>query len=175
MHCGRWTLRATLWVPRETRSTRSTRLRVRTSLSAQPARSTTGYVATCPKSLLCCVQVQYQNLTATQIDFTCTINSGTFMVTTYIFEEAGSIMNGGEESIVSNGTLKFSINVNNWDWCTGANCRKGQTEQTGAFLDVDLTVQGLAAATAKPKANANLSAANQTVGIVCQVCVYLYV
>lgn len=109
------------------------------------------------------MQVQYQNLTAARIDFSATINSGTFKVQTYVFEKAGAIINAGEESKVSNGTLKFSIEVSNWAWCTGQNCKQGQTPHSGAFLDADITIQGLSAAKKRAKANANLPAANQTV------------
>lgn len=106
--------------------------------------------------------VQYQNLTAAQIDFSCDINTAKFKVKTYVFEKAGTILNDGEASVVGNGTLKFNVDVKDWVWCNGANCKQGQTQQTGAFLDVDLTIQGLAAAKKKAKANPNLPAANQT-------------
>lgn len=106
--------------------------------------------------------VQYQNMTASYIDFTSTINSGTFQVLTYVFQDTGTITHDSEESKVGNGTLKFSVSVTGWNWCTGSNCQQGQTQQTGSFLDFDISIKGSQAPTAKPKANPNLDAANQT-------------
>jgi hypothetical protein len=106
--------------------------------------------------------VQYQNLTASSIDFSSTINSGTVKVLTYIFQDQGTIVHDGEESKVGNGTLKFSIGIDNWNWCTGSNCQQGQTQQTGAFIDFDISIKGSKNPVAKAKANANIPSANQT-------------
>jgi len=107
-------------------------------------------------------QVNYQNLTATNIDFSATINSGSFNVLTYIFQDTGTVVHGSEESRVGNGTMKFSVNVNNWNWCTGSNCVHGGTQQVGAFLEFDVSIKGFKSPEAKALANSNLPATNQT-------------
>ena len=106
--------------------------------------------------------MSYQNTSATNIDFSSTINGAVFKVLTYIFQDAGTVVHDSEESKVGNGTLKFSVNVTNWNWCTGSHCQQVQTQQTGAFLDFDVKIKGFKTPVAKTKANPNLPEANQT-------------
>jgi len=58
--------------------------------------------------------------------------------------------------------MKFSVNVNNWNWCTGSNCVHGGTQQVGAFLEFDVSIKGFKSPEAKALANSNLPATNQT-------------
>jgi len=99
----------------------------------------------------------YQGLGCTRVDFTATILTvATLKVSTLIFTEKGTILNDGEESTVDQGTMKFSITIDNWLWCTGSGatqCTQGQTPKTGAFIDIDIAMKGSKDATAKaPKA-----------------------
>jgi len=62
-------------------------------------------------------------------------------VTIFLFEEGGEISPTGNDYTVSNGSVKFNIEVDNWPFCDGADglpCQGG----VGEFLDVEVTVQG---------------------------------
>jgi hypothetical protein len=97
-------------------------------------------------------KVIYQNLgaltfdlTASNIQDTSTLFSGRL----FIFNQTGTINNNGETSNVEPGTVKLSINIQNWNFCKqnatcpGFNCcTKGNVTEVGSFLEFVMVVKG---------------------------------
>jgi hypothetical protein len=96
--------------------------------------------------------VVYQNLTALAIDLTATniqLNATRFSAKLFIFNQTGSISNNGESASVEPGTIKLSIDIQNWNFCKqnalcpGINCcKRGNDEEVGNFLEFVMTVKG---------------------------------
>lgn len=62
----------------------------------------------------------YQGLACDNLNFTTTMinNQATLKVLLYIFKQAGSITTSNENLTVKEGSLKFSVVVENWPFCT---------------------------------------------------------
>lgn len=82
---------------------------------------------------------------ATKISFDSPISTiGKIHVDTYIMENSGVVGSAGETWAVEQGDAKWNIELSQWKWCGGeVSCKKGQTDQIGAFVDVDISVTGL--------------------------------
>jgi len=101
--------------------------------------------------------IKYQNLTALTFNLFATnlIEASTsFQGILYIFNDTGSIKAGEREfANVDVGTVKFSVEINNWpfcevtDQCPGPHCcKKGQTVEVGKYLDFEMEIKGKDAA-----------------------------
>ena len=94
------------------------------------------------------------NLTAISTTLTATDiignKIGTFVAKVVVFNETGVIETGTNETVkVNAGTLKFTVDVKDWQFCDGAVndtasaiCVKGDERETGAFLDFELEIKG---------------------------------
>ena len=88
----------------------------------------------------------YVNLTANSI----VTPESVFIGNIFIFNGTGIINIGGTETAeVSEGTVKFSLDLENWPFCQNMTvcegphcCQKGQTTEIGSFLDFDLEISG---------------------------------
>mmetsp|Transcript_4509 Transcript_4509/g.13160 ORF Transcript_4509/g.13160 Transcript_4509/m.13160 type:complete len:313 (-) Transcript_4509:209-1147(-) len=80
-------------------------------------------------------------VSASKISFSSPVSSiGTVRIDTYIMKEAGNLGPPNETWAVSAGDMKWNIELSNWNWC---GCSKGQTQEVGDMIDVDVTVKGL--------------------------------
>jgi hypothetical protein len=96
--------------------------------------------------------VLYQNLTALTFDLTATdiqLPATRFTGRVFIFNETGSISNNGESASVNPGTIKLSIDIQNWNFCTqnatcpGINCcKRGNDIEIGNYLEFVMVVKG---------------------------------
>lgn len=88
----------------------------------------------------------YNNLTCKSFDFNAYLKgpNATLKVTVYLFKESGEMDIGKNESDgVKEGSLKWSIEINNWDFCgtNGSGCKKGGKEEVGDHLDFQIVVK----------------------------------
>lgn len=73
-----------------------------------------------------------------------------FIGTFYIFNGSGKINTGGSETVnVSPGSIKFSLDIQDWPFCqemetcSGVHCcKKEKTMEVGSFLDFELEING---------------------------------
>eukprot|EP00929_Paragymnodinium_shiwhaense_P042545 TRINITY_DN21_c2_g1_i1.p1 TRINITY_DN21_c2_g1~~TRINITY_DN21_c2_g1_i1.p1 ORF type:complete len:638 (-),score=117.56 TRINITY_DN21_c2_g1_i1:229-2061(-) len=95
------------------------------------------------------VDVSLGDVDTSLISFSSPISTiGQIQVDTYIIKNAGMVGPPGEEWSVGPGDLKWSINLSSWSWC---GCTKGRQAETGAFIDVVISVKGMG--TPKQKGN----------------------
>jgi hypothetical protein len=81
------------------------------------------------------------SVSATKISFSSPVSTiGTIRIDTYIMKEAGNLGPPNETWAVSAGDMKWNIELSAWSWC---GCNKGQTQEVGDMIDVDVTVKGL--------------------------------
>jgi len=84
--------------------------------------------------------VMMGSVPATKVSFASPISSiGAIKVDTYVLTGNGEVGPPGERWSASVGDLKWNIEVSNWTWC---GCAKGQQKQTGAYIDLDVSVKG---------------------------------
>jgi len=83
------------------------------------------------------------NATANKVSFTSQISTvGEIRVDTYIVSKDGYAGPQGEEWPVSPGDVKFNIAMPSWTWCNP--CKQGNTNEVGAFIDLDVVIKGKA-------------------------------
>jgi len=83
-------------------------------------------------------------VSAAKVSFESTISQiGRIGVDTYVMAQAGTVGMSNESWDVNIGDLKWNIRLWDWTWCDGGNCQQGQTEEVGAFVELDITVQNL--------------------------------
>lgn len=78
----------------------------------------------------------------------------TLNINVYLFSESGTIKTGNNSSSeVRKGTMKFSVDVNSWPFCLPKDkckdstcCLKGQTNEVGEYLDLEIEIKGSKAA-----------------------------
>ncbi|CAK0812145.1 unnamed protein product, partial [Prorocentrum cordatum] len=81
-------------------------------------------------------------VSAAKVSFDSTISEiGRIGVDTYVMAQSGTVGMSNESWHVSIGELKWNIRLWDWTWCDGSNCKDGQTEQVGAFVELDITAQ----------------------------------
>jgi hypothetical protein len=92
-----------------------------------------------------------------KITFSSPVGSiGEISVDTLIVLGHGIVGPASEQWEVFPGDLKWNIEFPSWKFCgDGATCKKGSTNEVGAFLDLDITVKGSAASAAKVSGNEN--------------------
>jgi len=91
--------------------------------------------------------VTVDGVPANKVSFETQVSTvGVLTVDTFIFEGCGTVGPPGEQWNVSYGDFKWNINFSSWQWC---GCGKGQSVETGEFIDLDVTVKGLADVKAK--------------------------
>lgn len=74
----------------------------------------------------------------------------TLNINVYLFFESGTVKTGNVSSFdVKKGTMKFSVDVNNWPFCLPKEtckdstcCLKGQANEVGSFLDFEIEIKG---------------------------------
>lgn len=97
------------------------------------------------------VNGSYQNLTAVYFNFSADLSSVSSKLVTvvYIFTKAGNITVGNETTEVEPGTVKFNIEIKNWNFCGTSNttCSKGNVNEVGASIDFDIDIKGKGNAT----------------------------
>lgn len=84
------------------------------------------------------------NVSANKVHFSTTIGGksekiGKLDLVTYILKSSGTIGTSTESWDVRANDVKFNIVLSEWSWC---GCKKGQTNQVGAFIDVDVEIKG---------------------------------
>ena len=93
--------------------------------------------------------VKIGDTTASTINFSSTLDTGKFSLTTMIIDADGEITNevsGGESETLTltKGDCKFNIELKDWDWCNGS-CNGGT--KTGEFIDVTVEIKGTSSET----------------------------
>lgn len=94
----------------------------------------------------------YQELACRYFNFTATniVNEDTTLTAyVYIFQENGTITVGEDQEVnVTEGSMKFSVQVNNWPFCLPKNecegttcCTKGNTYEVGSYLDFTIEMK----------------------------------
>lgn len=94
----------------------------------------------------------FENISAKYFNFTASIASGAKLtVDIYIFSENGTFSLGGENTTVSEGSVKFNIRIDGWTFCgdSGVQCKKGQMIETGKYLDFTIAIKGKGASPQK--------------------------
>lgn len=94
----------------------------------------------------------FENISAKYFNFTASIASGAKLtVDVFIFSENGTFSLGGENTTVSDGSVKFNIRIEDWKFCgdSGVECKKGQTIETGKYLDFTIAIKGKGASPQK--------------------------
>lgn len=95
---------------------------------------------------------EFENISAKTFNFSATIDNGAkLVVDVYIFTENGTYSLNGENTTVSEGTVKFNIFIENWKFCgdTGVTCSKGSTTEIGKYVDFTIAIKGKGAAPQK--------------------------
>lgn len=101
---------------------------------------------------------KFQNLTVRLVKMVTTkiVDDNTRLrVFVYVFEQAGTIEVGANQTQnVTEGSVKFSVDVENWPFCTAngtasTKCTQGKTEEVGKYLDFAIKVSGKEALTKK--------------------------
>jgi len=97
-------------------------------------------------------EVLYQNLTAFSFNIYANKvqgNSTKFTARLFIFNQTGEIKNGNETSNVQPGTVKLSLDIENWQFCKkdavcpGDNCcEQGQNKEIGQYLEFVMAIKG---------------------------------
>lgn len=87
---------------------------------------------------------------AQKISFFSTVSSiGKINFDTYVMKSGGTVGSDTESWVVRAGDVKWNIVLSEWQWCgTGAAdavCKSGQTDQVGAFIDIEIKIKGKAA------------------------------
>ncbi|KAL4228464.1 hypothetical protein ACF0H5_011511 [Mactra antiquata] len=87
------------------------------------------------------------NVTVTKFSFSAQIpiggNSANLKSEVFLFTEDGNITVAGEEVEVTEGTMKFNVEIDSWTFCD--NCKQGNKDVTGALLDFDVEIKGASA------------------------------
>lgn len=78
---------------------------------------------------------------------------GQISVDTYVMSTSGTIGTPTENWTVAPGDLKWNINLSSWTWC---GCKKGKSDEVGAFIDLEVTVKGKQDAKTSGAANKTL-------------------
>ena len=58
----------------------------------------------------------------------------------YVFTDSGPITIGGERQDVEPGTVKWNIDLKDWEWCDP--CSHGNTDVTGKYVDFTIAING---------------------------------
>lgn len=98
-------------------------------------------------------ETKFQNINAYSISLTAkdiVAPNSNFIGTFYIFNGSGKINTGGSETVdVSPGSIKFSLDIQDWPFCqqmetcSGVHCcKKDKTMEVGSFLDFELEING---------------------------------
>lgn len=98
------------------------------------------------------VNSTYQELSCRYYNFTATdiVNENTTLTAfIYIFQENGTITVGEDQEVdVKEGTVKFSVEVENWPFCLAKSecsdstcCQKGSTYEVGSYLDFTIEMK----------------------------------
>jgi len=97
-------------------------------------------------------EVALGNATANKVSFSSQITTvGQIRVDTYIVTKEGYAGPQGEEWQVSPGDVKFNIAMPSWTWCNP--CKQGNTNEIGAFIDLDVVIKGKAGNASKRASN----------------------
>lgn len=87
---------------------------------------------------------------ATKVTFSTPINSiGQLRVDTFIMTEEGTVGPDEDQWEVNPGDLKWNIAFDSWEFCSGVKVGSCKAGDTGAFIDLDITVKGSAASATK--------------------------
>mmetsp|Transcript_53564 Transcript_53564/g.139550 ORF Transcript_53564/g.139550 Transcript_53564/m.139550 type:complete len:319 (+) Transcript_53564:132-1088(+) len=110
-------------------------------------------------------------VSAAKVSFDSTISEiGRIGVDTYVMAQSGTVGMSNESWDVNIGDLKWNIRLWDWTWCDGSNCKQGQTEQVGAFVELDITVQNLGGGSANQGSGKSVSlGSNATLELSTQV------
>jgi len=110
-------------------------------------------------------------VSAAKVSFESTISQiGRIGVDTYVMAQAGTVGMSNESWDVNIGDLKWNIRLWDWTWCDGGNCQQGQTEEVGAFVELDITVQNLGGGSASRGSGKSVSlGSNATLELSTQV------
>ena len=106
----------------------------------------------------------FENISAKYFNFTAYIAAGAKLtVDVYIFSENGTISLGGENTTVSKGSVKFNIRIDDWMFCgdPGVECKRGQTIETGKYLDFTIAIKGKGASPQKKMAGGKRTTAEE--------------
>jgi len=104
------------------------------------------------------------SVSAAKVAFDASINSGIgkIQVDTFVMTSGGKVGPPGETWAVKKGDLKWNIIISKWKFCgtTGNACKKGQTDEIGRFIELDITVKGLKDASTKNNKTVDLGGTN---------------
>lgn len=108
---------------------------------------------------------KYNNLSCKSFDFNAHMAgpNATLKVSVYLFKESGEMDIGKNETdSIKLGSLKWSIEINNWEFCgtNGSNCKKSGKDEVGDHLDFQIVVKSKG----KPKEGSRPSPSPQPKG-----------
>ena len=103
------------------------------------------------------VESTYQGLATSEIEFQSVLaGSSNVNIKTMIFQESGAVQVGEESFNVTQGAVKFNVELSSWSWCDGSgSCRSDDGVGTAVELDLDMYLRG---STPQSKGNGNGSA-----------------
>ena len=94
----------------------------------------------------------FENISAKYFNFTASIASGAKLtVDVYIFSKNGTFSLGGENTTVSEGSVKFNIRIDDWKFCgySGVECKNESKVEIGKYLDFTIAIKGKGASPEK--------------------------
>lgn len=88
----------------------------------------------------------FAGIAAKSLNFSCNIATGAELaLTLYVFTESGQIDLDGENTTVSEGSVKLNILIKNWKFCgMSVYCinEVDQTQEAGQYLDIAVEIKG---------------------------------
>ena len=80
----------------------------------------------------------YHGLDCVKVPFSATLGTNSRIgIDIFLFKQAGTLAIGGETFTVTNSTMKFNVELSQWNWCAGG-CTNSNGQ--GAALELDLLV-----------------------------------
>lgn len=106
---------------------------------------------------------EFENISAKTFNFSATIDNGAkLLVDVFIFTENGTYSLNGENTTVSEGTVKFNIHIENWTFCgAGVTCSKGSTTEIGKYIDFTIAIKGKGASPQKKTSGGKKTTADE--------------
>lgn len=88
------------------------------------------------------VEDTYEGLGITKITFESTmVETSKITVHTMIFQESGTFTVAGETLSVTNGTIKFNVELESWVWCGDSGISCTSKDGTGDAVELDLSIK----------------------------------
>ena len=103
------------------------------------------------------VESTYQGLATSEVEFQSVLaGSSNVNIKTMIFQESGAVQVGEESFNVTQGAVKFNVELSSWSWCDGSgSCRSEDGVGAAVELDLDMYLRG---STPESKGNGDASA-----------------